>query len=139
MAELSEPIPRIRRQTDPPECDFCGDPKPVGVGQPYSQADSWFVYECGTFALRSERWISQGHWLSCSVCHAFISQSDRGDPTSRGNLERRALEKMRRKYGLRGANAAEEASYNRLLLLEIRELHRKFWELRRGEPVPYRA
>lgn len=110
-------------------CDFCSDPVK-------SDDHRAVIYDADDFSSEKVAYVSKGAWLACSTCAAFIKQYDDGlDPKAKHNLAMRALEKNRRKYGLRGMSAHE---INALLLIEIKKLHEAFWNYRRDTPpVPY--
>lgn len=109
------------------QCDFCSEP--IGEGA--------FVYPAHDFDDSELRIAFMGSWLACITCAAFIRQYDSGEDTkAKDNLARRALEKYRRKYGLLGVGIPDNVM-NKVLMIEVRALHDKFWESRQGEPVPY--
>ena len=110
------------------ECDFCSE----GVSDDDPRA---LVYPAVDFASTELQFKSAGGWLACPTCVAFIRQYDLGERDARNNLARRSLEKLRRKYDIRGAADSKEVTA--ILLIEITQLHDAFWEYRRGEPVPY--
>jgi hypothetical protein len=110
-------------------CDFCSDPV-------YPEDTGARIYDADDFSSEKVAYVSKGAWLACYVCASFIRQYDDGtDPKARHNLAMRALEKNRRKYGLRGISTDE---LNKLLLAEIKKLHDAFWQYRTDmPPVPY--
>lgn len=111
------------------QCDFCSDP--VRPNDANAR-----IYDAEDFSTHELNIGFKGAWLACSVCAAFIRQHDDGtDPRAKTNLAMRALEKNRRKYGLRGAGIDD---INKILLEEIKKLHDAFWQHRTDmPPVPY--
>lgn len=110
------------------ECDFCSE-EPVGEGA--------YIYPAADITDSELRIVFVGSWLACMTCSAFIRQYDSGQDTkARDNLARRALEKYRRKYGILGVGIPAGVM-NKVLMVEIKALHEKFWDNRQGEPVPY--
>ena len=107
------------------ECDFCSE----------EVDDTASIYPSRDFVDLNLQIAYRDAWVACQTCAAFIRQYDRDqDSKAKDNLARRAIEKYRRKYGLRGAGSSE---LNAVLMIEVRALHDKFWEHRIGEPVPY--
>lgn len=115
--------------TTPHICDFCSD-------QIKQDDTSAMIYQADSFESVKFGFASEGAWLACNQCVSFIRQYDSGnDPKAKDNLSRRALEKLRRKYDMRGASATE---LNQLLLKEVQKLHSAFWLYRKDTaPVPY--
>ena len=111
------------------QCDFCAD-------QVTSTDHTAMIYDADDFSTPELSLGFKGAWLACATCAAFIRQYDDGtDPKARHNLAMRALEKNRRKYGLRGISADD---VNKILFEEIKKLHDAFWNYRKDTPpVPY--
>jgi hypothetical protein len=110
-------------------CDFCADDVPTD--DPMAM-----IYPAYDFAAEAPlSYKSSGSWLACATCAAFIRQFDLGELRAKDNLAHRCLEKLRRKYGLRGLPGSQGTT--QILFSEIRTLHEAFWMYRNGEPVPY--
>lgn len=105
-------------------CDFCADD--VKDDEPMAM-----IYGAETFSGGPPLlYTSDGAWLACPTCAAFIRQYDAGERRAKDNLASRCLNKYRRKYGL-------PDGVRPILFSEIRALHDAFWAHRKGEPVPY--
>lgn len=112
----------------PHQCDFCSEPVQSG------DTNAW-VYDVEDFEKTDQSYASEGAWLACATCAAFIRQYDMGELKARDNLTRRSMEKFRIKYDLRTMPASE---VNRLLMSEITKLHAAFWDFRKDTlPIPY--
>jgi len=113
----------------PHQCDFCSDPvTPNDL--------SAVIYDTEDFTAPEFNLGFKGAWLACATCAAFIRQYDEGlDDKARKNLARRAVEKHRRKYNIRGMGDVE---INKILTQEVARLHEAFWANRKDTPpVPY--
>jgi hypothetical protein len=124
---VDELQPRHKPLENNHQCDFCGDL----VQKDDTQAT---IYGCDDMIDHILSIGYRGGWLACKTCAAFIRQFDSGELDAKANLTRRALEKYRRKYGLRGIPAT---TVNAVLKAEIESLFDRFWRNRRDEAVPY--
>lgn len=99
-----------KRSLDP-KCDFCGSP------------DIIWCYPCADFDMREVGpWGSVGAFAACEPC-ADLIEKDR-----RRALAVRGLSQYGHPLGL------EERTY---ILSCVRQMHDKFFALRRGERVPH--
>jgi hypothetical protein len=96
------------------QCDFCSAPCPRWR----YPARSFVAYRAQNLAGESV-----GDWAACDACHALIEADDRQ------HLAQRSLDELIAKHP--EARAAAD-----ILVLDLAELHRQFFEHRYGPAVP---
>jgi heterodisulfide reductase subunit C len=96
------------------QCDFCSAPCPTWR----YPARSFIAYRASNLAGESV-----GDWAACDACHELIEADDRQ------HLAERSLNELILKHP--EARAAAE-----ILLQDLAQLHRQFFEHRHGPAVP---
>lgn len=95
-------------------CDFCGELNP----QPYKDYEAKDIEVMQAWeSSTNQSHMSEGGWVACKQCAELIDKNDRE------GLIKRTIPIIMKKLGIPESRSVETE-------IEVRQIHRKFWESR---------